>query len=143
MSNATKQEIEKWIDSAVLSAGLAVQRLPQDVAADIERRTRAEFVVGNPRAWWMSLRWRGEQFDSTTHNLSDVLPDKAGKCWFIPETESRSLTVYSVELTQLPALLRACPYFEYYVVGNDFGWLLSESDHNVFIRCRAESTTDR
>jgi hypothetical protein len=129
-------EIESWIEEAARSAGLLVERQPQAIAADIERRARSQFVVGNPRVWWMSLSRKCEQFDSTHHALSDVLPDKAGRCWLIAETGSESLPVYSLELPHLLALLGKCPYFEYYVLGSDLRWFVAESDHNLYFVCQ-------
>jgi hypothetical protein len=77
---------------------------------------------------------------STKFELTDVLPEGAGKCWFIPETEPKPRPVYLIELAHLPALLNDCPYFEYYVVATDFDWLVSESDHNVYFVCEKSGT---
>ncbi len=131
-----KNEIELWIEDAAINAGFSIERLPKAVAAAIILKARAQFVSGNPSAWWMSLACKFEQFDSTKHKLVDILPESTGKCWLIPETDSEELPVYSAELTQLPELLGECPYFEYYVVGSDFGWIVLESHHNVYFVCR-------
>jgi len=138
-----KHEIERWIEDAAINAGFLVERLPAAVAADIILKARSQFVSGNPRIWWMSLACKSEQFDSTKYELADILPERVGKCWLIPETESEDLPVYSIDLSQLPELLEECPYFEYYVLGSDFGWLVLESDHNVYFVCRMEKAKDR
>ncbi len=131
------QEIEEWLESAAISTGLPIERLPTDRAAEIERRARQRFVTDNPRAWWMSLSGSCEHFDAKEHKLEDVLPAGAAKCWLIAETGSTSgLPVYSLDVRNLSAVLDECPYFEYYVVAEDFSWLIAESDHNVFFVCR-------
>lgn len=131
-----EHEIEHWIEDAAINAGFSIERLPKAVAATITLKARSQFVSGNPSAWWMSLSRECEQYDSTKHKLVDVLPEPTGQCWLIPETDSEDLPVYSIELSQLSELLGECPYFEYYVVGSDFGWIVLESHHNVYFVCR-------
>jgi hypothetical protein len=134
-----KNEIETWIDDAAASLGLLIERLPVEDAAEVETKARSQFVIGNPRAWWMSPSRCCDHFDSTTHELVEILPKKTGKAWFIPETEASSLPVYSIDLILLPQLLEECPHFEYYIVSPDFKWLVSESDHNIYFVCRTDS----
>lgn len=132
-----KHEIETWIEDAALSGGLLAERIPDEVAAEIEVRAKSKFVIDNPRAWWMSLSCPYQQFDSKETKLADVLLGRSGRGWLIAETETPNLPVYAVDLSQLPTLLEGCPYFEYYVVGTDFSWMVAESDHNVYFVCRA------
>jgi hypothetical protein len=49
------------------------------------------------------------------------------------------LPVYSVQAHSVSALLDECPYFEYYIVAEDFSWLVTESDHNVLFVCRPQT----
>jgi hypothetical protein len=131
------QEIEEWLESAAVSTGLPIERLPTDRAAEIEHRARQCFVSDNPRAWWMSLSGSCEHFDAKERKLKEVLPDGATKCWLIAETGSTSgLPVYSLDVRNVSAVLDECPYFEYYIVAEDFSWLVAESDHNVLFVCR-------
>lgn len=134
------QEIEEWLELAANSTGLPIEHLPTDRAAEIERRARQRFVVDNPRAWWMSLSGSCEHFNVKEHKLEDILPPGTAKCWLIAETGSSSgLPVYSLDAHDVSALLNECPYFEYYIVAEDFSWLVAESDHNVFFVCRPSS----
>jgi hypothetical protein len=131
------QEIVGWIDSASASTGLPIERLTKDRAALVEGRARKQFVTGNPRAWWMSLSGPCEAFGANERSLQDVLPAGETKCGLIPETGSSSgLPVYSLDARSLSPLLAECPYFEYYIVAEDFSWLVAESDHNVLFVCR-------
>jgi hypothetical protein len=130
-------EIESWIKDAALSGGFLAERVSDEVAADIQTQAKSKFVIDNPRAWWMSLSRPYEQFDSKKTKLSDVLPGRTGRGWLIAETEMANLPVYAIDLSQLPALLGECPYFEYYVLGSDLNWIVAESDHNVYFVCRA------
>lgn len=93
---------------------------------------RETFVVGNPRAWWMSLRGESEMFSSTERTLWDVLPSRDKSYWFIPETETDDLPVFDLTCSEIAAVLNECPFFEYYVVDKRNSWLVAESDHNQF-----------
>jgi hypothetical protein len=107
-----------------------------DRAAEIEALAKRRFVKGNPRAWWMSLSGSCEHFNSKEHRLADIVPTGATKCWLIAETGSSSgLPVYSIAPSDVPSVLDECPYFEYYLVAEDFSWLVAESDHNVLFVC--------
>lgn len=80
-----------------------------------------------------------QQVPSDEIRLTEVLPSRDGTCFLIPETDTEDLAVYEIDARNVEAVIRECPYFEYYVVAQDFSWLVSESDHNVFFVCEPPS----
>lgn len=115
----------------------AFVRCSDDVAAEIIQNALANFVLGNPRVWWLSLKHPrltvyfpdGRGFE----HLLEYVPPAQKRCWFIPETGKASLPVFDAEVEYIPRVLRKCPFFEYYLVGHGFDWLIVENDHNEVI----------
>jgi predicted NUDIX family NTP pyrophosphohydrolase len=131
-------------DEVTTSLRRAVMRLhPRAAELDAAAAKRVtdeavrRFVLGSPRAWWMNLAVPAEVTDSTASTFIDVVPEKTGRCWLIPEIETAGWPVFDVEVADIQAILNDCPFFEYYVVARDFSWLLAESDHDEFFVCRA------
>ena len=123
---------------AAAESGTTVKRLSDKDARSVEDTARAKYVRGNPRVWWLGLEGC-ESYDSNSVELSTVIPDKTGACWFLPETDEPSLPVYEVDASSLPQLIKECPYFEFNIVAKDFSWLVAESDHNVYFLCRSKA----
>ena len=131
-------DVTSSIRSAILRLGLNVKELNATQARNVNKEAIHRYVVGSPRAWWMSLTVQPETADSTVVKLMDVIPGKTGRCWLIPEVDSSSGPVFDVEVRNIQAILNECPFFEYYVVAKDFSWLIVESDHNEFFVCRSK-----
>lgn len=125
-------EIERWIVDAAATLAVVIERQPPELSKAIIEEARSNFVLGNPRAWWMSLKPPVRQFQSETVGLTSVLPSAEGGCWFIPETDREDVAVFRLEAGIIRSLLDGCPFFEYYVLADDLRWLVCESDHNVF-----------
>jgi len=133
--HASMHEIESWIDAAAKASGLVIEKQPAPAAREIVEKAQAVFVDDNPRSWWLSLKLPSRQLDSDKVGLTEVLPNVEGTCWFVPETESEEQPVYRVATQDLEVLIKECPFFEYYVLGQDLSWLVAESDHNTFYVC--------
>ena len=139
----TYSEIEQEILSALQRLALpegAVVECDPKVAIRIVRQAQAVFVQGNPRSWWLSLRQPFEIFDSSKSDVFRIItqhiPSDNLRCWFIPETEQETLPVYDMDKHFIGLLLNECRFFEYYLVANDFSWLIVENDHNQVIVSR-------
>lgn len=104
----------------------------------VVEQTLSRFVDGNPRVWWHSLKGntivkRRSDENNSVDNLSDFVPAFTEKIWFIPEREAAIYSVFDATLPGVISVLKECPYFEYYLVGKTFGWLLVENDHNEIL----------
>jgi hypothetical protein len=129
-------EIEGWIHDAIASQGIHAEILPPQQAEAITAEARGIFVNGNTRAWWLALKVNADVCSSNDKSLADVLPERKGSCWFIPETEADTLPVYKVPIEDVPKLINESPFFEYYILGQNLDWLVIESDHNEYFVCR-------
>jgi len=118
-----------------------VTELPADAAVAVAMRAMGTFVVGDPRAWWLSLKLPARQVEVPPGSGFDYLrgawPIGHSRAYFIPEDETGKYRVLDATLDGVVRLLQDCPFFEFYVVAKDFSWLLAESDHNVLWVCHA------
>lgn len=131
-------EIEEWLNQAATALGFSLRRKEPEEGRQIVEKAKADFVDGDPRAWWLSLKLPCKQYSSENTRLADLIPKNSPTCLLIPETDSKDLPVFEIDSEQIESLLKECPYFEYYVMAPDFGWLAAESDHNVFFVCERQ-----
>lgn len=135
------RELETWIDEAAATLGISLERLTQNDALLVTEEVRARFVNGSPRVWWLGLKTPYIYYDSDTTRLSQVLPELAGKLFFIPESDDEDpLPVFRIEASDIESLIDECPFFEYYVVDSNKSWLVAETEHDVFIICNASES---
>jgi hypothetical protein len=134
---------EEEIIQAAKDLGLTPDEFSQcntERAREIVQEAQDTFVIGNPRAWWMSLKHPFESFDYPLGRGFDKIlnhvPTGVQRCWLIPETEEKELRVFDVNVGYMSRLLGLCTYFEYYLVGKTFDWVLIENDHNQIIVSR-------
>jgi hypothetical protein len=134
-------EIETWITEAARANNLPLRRISPAEGSALVRNAQAIFVEDDPRRWWLSLKLPYTQTTCGEAALTDLLPSTDGTCLLLPETDTADLPVYEVDARHVEALIKDCPYFEYYVLAKDLSWLVAESDHNVFFVCEQPSTT--
>lgn len=117
-----------------LSLNRQLRELDSEEARQVLATAKELFVRGNPRSWWLSLKTPAQAFeypDATGYlHLADHLAGAGPRFWFIPELEVDELPVFDAELLAVAELLRASPFFEYYVLSKDYRQLLIENDHN-------------
>jgi hypothetical protein len=130
-------EIEAEIDSAIAVLEMNPAgwlKLSPPEAGRACQAAKDQFVVGNPRAWWLGLKHPAERHEfpsgSGCQFVQELVPAADDRCWFIPETEEDDLPVYDVLIADVPRVLGRCRFFEYYLVGKNLGWLVVENDHN-------------
>jgi hypothetical protein len=133
-------KIEDQLDRAVsdlIFPPSAFLKCDPEQGNTIVRATQDKFVVNNPRAWWMALKQPFESFDySDGFGFEDLIrhvPPDNPRCWFIPETEEQYPPVFDADVNCISAVLAQCSYFEYYLVGKNLDWLITENDHNQII----------
>lgn len=125
-----ESEIAAAIQSLKIPAAEFRRCDPTDAQA-VLARAMERYVNDNPRAWWLRLKRRPTEVVIYEHNFQHLLahiPADEERCWFIPETET-ARPVFDVDKRWLEPVLNECSFFEYYVVGKSFDWLLIDNDH--------------
>lgn len=129
-------EIEQAISRLSLP-GDKVRRCGNEEARSVQQRAMDVFVHGNPRSWWLALKHPFRSFpyhDADGFQFLDRhIPRGNDRCWFIAENEEDLRPVYDAQVGSIKEILRECPFFEYYLVGKNFDWLIIENDHNEVI----------
>ena len=142
--NTIIQEIVEAVKTANIGEADFAQ-LDKAKSKSIVSKAMATFVDNSPRVWWLSLKLDATYYDypdcDGLEHLLEHVPPNVERCYFIPETETNHLPVYRASVVALPAILRECSFFEYYVVGIDMSWLVIENDHNQIISCKTPSLT--
>lgn len=132
--------VEKELTQAAIALGLsadAFKKCDCESAERIVQRAQETFVADDPRSWWMSLKHPFESFDYFEgrgfEDLVRHIPQGEETCWLIPETEEQNPPVFDAAISSISQVLGECSYFEYYLVGKQFDWLIAENDHNQII----------
>jgi len=111
---------------------------------EILSEIQAKFIIGNPRAWWISLSTAPTVrtfHDNTGHlHLCKLAPDHSGDIWFIIDEDNEEKLIFSAPLNKIPSVLENCRFFEYYIVDKDLKWIIAENDHGDLLLSQADST---
>jgi hypothetical protein len=114
-----------------------LRRCSKEESLRVQEEAKRRFVENNPRAWWLALKQPFKEFpyhDANAYQyLNEYIPSGEDKFWFIPENEQEILPVFEATLKGVKSLLEECCFFEYYLVGKSFDWLIAENDHNELI----------
>ena len=121
---------------AELSAALKENGLSDEQPSDSKvllEEIRESFVVGNPRAWWLGFKKKPtiinwDDDDGYLH-LAELAPSSTGDVWFIADENNEEKLIFNVPIQMIKEIIKACRYFEYYVVSPDLSWMLAENDH--------------
>jgi hypothetical protein len=131
----------KEIQRATQTLGFASERfrrLPSDEASRVYQSARKHFVPrGKPRWWW-------EHFPSCTgvrfidgdgwQHLTDLVPEADERVWFIAEDfVAPQYSLWEASVRDIQTLIGECYGFEYYVVQQQFHWLICENHHDYLV----------
>ena len=92
--------------------------------------------TGNPTWWWEYFRKELPKAsrsgdEEAWKQIVSVVPDPDVKAWFIPEDDEN--LVYLACPRVIQKIIGNSSPFEYYIVDNQFKWLLCETHHDDFI----------
>ncbi len=135
------QLVNQWVEEAIRVLNLPAKELQQwdnSKASSIIQQIKSIFVMGNPRAWWMSLKKPISIFviddsygiSGSVDYLNEFLPSKEPFFLFIPENETGEYVVFQATLKAIKEILLECPSFEYYLLPVNLKWILCENDHH-------------
>jgi hypothetical protein len=119
------------------------RRLSADDARRVYESALRHFVPeGRPRWWW-------EHFPASTgvhfsdgdgwQHITELVPDAAERVWFIAEDHvAPEYSVWEASVQDIQAVVGECSAFEFYVIQQQFRWLICENHHNVVVAVGAE-----
>jgi hypothetical protein len=106
----------------------------------IIKKIQNQFVSGTPRAWWTHLLppVKVHKFEDNTAylHLMEIAPSKFPNIWFVVDEDNERMLLYKVPLEKIKDVIKECRFFEYYIVAEDFSWLLAENDHGDLLLCQ-------
>jgi Family of unknown function (DUF6756) len=127
------------INAAVKTLGLpdgAMRQLPPDESEKVHLAALNHFVrSGDPWWWWEDFREQGTSvmFDAGDgwRHIADIAPNPDALVWFIAEeTELPHYPVFETTPRIASEIIGECYAFEYYMVAQNFEWLVCETHHN-------------
>ncbi len=131
--------IRDEIDQAMLDLGLSdaqIRLLPDNEGLAVYTAAEEHFVDGrNWRWWWEHFRlpsaWAYFSDDQGFRKLIDLVPSMTEKVWFIAEeSKLKHSPVYETDTAVVQEIIGNCYGFEYYLVAQDYRWLLGENHHS-------------
>ena len=111
---------------------------PISTLSVVDKGKRAFVRDEDPRWWWASLKvpaTRLELRDSKGFLLvTEHVPRGETRCWLIAENDDDGpWHVLDVVVEVVLRLLAECSFFEYYLIGQAFDWLVCENHHNEIV----------
>ena len=112
---------------------------------EITDKIKRLYVDNNPRAWWLSLKYRSDIF-SYADNLgykdilkiakkNNFIQENDARIFFIADEDNEKMHIYRIPINSIEYIVENCRYFEYYAVAQDLSWLICENDHGNLIMC--------
>jgi hypothetical protein len=97
---------------------------------ELLNKIKDEFVVGNPRVWWLSFKKKSKNYifnDEFQYKRINQFFKENEICYFISEFDD--LFLFKTSVKNIIELINECSFFEYYIVNLELSNLLCETDH--------------
>lgn len=92
------------------------------------------FVNGNPRVWWLSLKYEPTSFvfkqEKPYKEIVNFF-DKEEDVWFVIEDDNQILL--KTKISHVIDIIGDCTYFEYNIISRNYDRFLCETDHGDFL----------
>ena len=127
---------EKEIKDAILNLEIEdkVEEFTGEERRSILQKIQDFFVIGNPRVWWLSLRYKPESFvfeqEEPYKKITDFFAG-GEEVWLVIEDDKQLL--YKTNISHIINIISECSYFEYNIISQNFDRFLCETDHNEFL----------
>ena len=142
MLNEQKSELRAEIEDAFSKAGINDYIVVNATA--IIKKIKKNYVSGNPRAWWLSLKNKIDilhyEDDSGYKYITEIVENKFSQAhnsyvFFLADEDNEQMYLYKAPLSALVFVIEQCRYFECYMVSEELSWLVCENDHGEIIVC--------
>lgn len=112
----------------------AVHSFNKKEASLIIKQLKTIFVNGNPRAWWLSLKYTPENFIFDNPQPFERITrffDTDETVWWVIDGDEELL--FQIKIQHIILIIADCPFFEYNIISLNQKKLLIENDHNEFL----------
>lgn len=92
------------------------------------------FVNGNPRVWWLSLKYKPTSFvfkQEKPYKKIVNFFDKEEDVWFVIENDDQILL--KTKISHVIDIIGDCTFFEYNIISKNYDRFLCETDHGDFL----------
>lgn len=127
---------EKEINEAISSLKIEekVKIFEGEKKREFLQKMQDFFVVGNPRVWWLSLKYKPVTFVFEQEDSYKRITDFFGEdeeVWWVIEDEEQLL--YKTNISHIINIISECSYFEYNIITQNYDRFLCENDHNEIL----------
>lgn len=129
-------ELEKEISEAIsdLKIEEKVKIFTGEEKNSILLKLKEIFVSGDPRVWWLSLKYKPESFVfelKQSYKEIDNFFNKEEEVWFVVEEDEQLL--YRTKISYVIDIIGECSGFEYNIISENYDRFLCENDHGEFL----------
>lgn len=93
------------------------------------------FVNKNGLRWWwedFKLPFEiSEEIDKPWENINSLVPNTCKKVLLMIEDNSEIYPILHCNPQLIPRVLNECYWFEYYIIDEEYQWLICENHHNA------------
>lgn len=136
-----RSELEQEIMEAIQNLNIQdkVRVIKGEEKDHMLSRFHSIYVVGEPRVWWLSLKYKPDIFSFeedgalSFQRIADFF-DSEEEVWFVVEDEFRDdQLLYKAKVRHILAVIGDCSCFEYNIVSENGERFLCETDHDMFL----------
>lgn len=142
MLNEKKSALRAELEDAFNKAGIGDYVVVSATA--IIEKIKKNYVSGNSRAWWFSLKNKIDTLhyegNSGYKYIAEIVGNKFSQAhnsyvFFLADEDNEQMYLYKIPLNALVFVIEQCRYFGYYVVSEELTWLVCGNDHGEIIVC--------
>lgn len=129
-------ELEEEIMEAILNLKIEdkVKAFRGQEKKNILLKLQEFFVNGNPRVWWLSLKYKPLTFIFKQEEpFREIVKffNKEEDVWFVIEDDEQLL--YKTKISHVIDIIGECICFEYNIISENYDRFLCETDHGDFL----------
>ena len=135
MSSMIENEIREAIQ--YLEIEEKVKEYKSEERKRILQKIKEVFVRGDPRVWWLSLKYVPKSFvfeqEFPYMEIARFFDEKEALWFIIEDIGDDDQLLYKTSVSNVIDIISNCAFFEYNVVSENCEKYLCENDHNEFL----------